>query len=145
MLIVWVIVFVITLILEIMSMYLISIWFLFGSVGAIVAYALGASKAVQFIVFAVLSIVLLIFTRPFIRKMFPSGYIPTNSELDIGKQVIVTETIDNSKNTGRVQINGAYWGAKSINGSIINEGESVIVKQKGTTSVTVERVATQSD
>lgn len=42
-----------------------------------------------------------------------------------GRMGIVTETIDIKKNTGRVQLDGDDWKAKSENGEIILEGTSV--------------------
>ena len=53
----------------------------------------------------------------------------TNLELNIDKVAVVTEKIDNELATGAVKVNGLVWTARSVDGSIIDEGELVIFKE----------------
>lgn len=64
---------------------------------------------------------------------------PTNGELDIGKKAIVIEKIDPEAGTGRVRIEGVDWGAKTADSSVIEKGETVVVKSKGAAFVTVAK------
>lgn len=140
MIIVWIIVFVVALIIEAASFALVSIWFAAGAVGALIAAGLGANLIIQLVVFAVIAGLLLFFTRPILKKLFPSKFIPTNSELEIGKTAVVIETIDSLSGKGRVRLGGVNWAAVSTDGNVISEGESVIVKEIRSSKVAVERI-----
>ena len=80
----------------------------------------------QFAVFVAASIILLIATRPVAKKV-QNKVVPTNFELDVGKTAEVTEDIDNTKNKGRVKLDGTYWAAVSQDGSFIKQGSVVNV------------------
>lgn len=136
----WIVVFVAALIVEAASFALVSIWFAAGALGALLAAALGANLIVQLIVFAALAGILLFFTRPLLKKLFPAKFIPTNSELDIGKTAVVIEAIDGSSGKGRVRLAGVDWAAVSADGNVISEGESVVIREIRSSRVVVEKL-----
>lgn len=140
MIIFWIIVFVAALVLEAASFALVSIWFAAGALGALIAAVLGANLTIQLVVFALVAGLLLFFTRPLLKKLFPSKFIPTNSELDIGKTAVVIETIDSLSGKGRVRVGGVDWAAMSVDGNSIAEGESVIIKEIRSSRVAVEKL-----
>lgn len=109
----WVIVFVVALILEAMTNGLISIWFAGGALLGMLAAAFGAPLPVQIVLFAITSVVLLIFTRPIAMKYFNKEVIKTNSESVVGKQGIVTAEINNILGAGQVTVGGQEWSARS--------------------------------
>ena len=84
------------------------------------------------------SVITLAVTRPVVKKIMPKN-TPTNGELDIGKKAIVIEKIDPEAGTGRVRIEGVDWGAKTADSSVIEKGETVVVKAKGAAFVTVAK------
>ncbi|MGN0630273.1 MAG: NfeD family protein, partial [Ruminococcus sp.] len=84
---------------EFATQQLVTIWFAAGSLGALIAAAAGASITVQLILFAVLSLLLLIFTRPILRKVLSFDFKDTNAKLDIGKLAVVIQEIDLEKGT----------------------------------------------
>lgn len=145
MIIVWIIVFVTALIVEAASFALVSIWFAAGALGALIAASLGANFTVQLIVFAVLAGLLLLFTRPLLKKLFPNKFIPTNSELEVGKTAVVIEDIDNASGKGRVRLGGVDWAAVSEKGENIPEGEIVTVKEVRSSKLVVERNLTNTN
>lgn len=138
MVIVWIIVFAAAVILEAASFALVSIWFAAGALGALIAAAVGAPLPVQLIVFALLAGLLLLFTRPLLKKLFPNKFIPTNFELEVGKTAVVIEKIDNNAGKGRVRLGGVDWAAVSENGKKIPEGEIVKVKEVRSSKLIVE-------
>lgn len=140
----WIIVFAVALIVEAASFALVSIWFAAGALGAMIAAVLGANLTIQLVVFAVLAGVLLFFTRPLLKKLFPGKFIPTNSELDIGKTAVVIETIDGLSGKGRVRLAGVDWAAVSSDGSKIPEGESVVIREIRSSRVVVEKLEEKS-
>ena len=109
----WLVLFVILLIIEILTMGLTTIWFAGGAVIAFVAGVLGFGTIVQMIVFVVVSVILLIVTRPIAVKYFNKERQKTNAESLIGQQALVLEDIDTLQSKGRVEINGQEWSAKT--------------------------------
>ncbi len=107
---------------------LVSIWLGIGSLFAMFC-AIGETPLwVQLLVFVVSSTVMLIVTRPFVKK-FQGSVVQTNFELNIGKTAIVTEDIINEKCEGRVTLDGTNWAAVSADNDLIPAGTSVTVRQ----------------
>ena len=131
-LIAWIAIAVVSAIVEAVTVSIVSCWFTVGAIFAIGAYFLGANSVVQFIVFVVVSGVSLIIARPIIKKHNKTEIQPTNADMLVGKEAIVTETIDNISGSGAVKINGLEWTAKSDDNSEISKGEIVkILKIEG--------------
>ncbi|MGN0675173.1 MAG: NfeD family protein [Oscillospiraceae bacterium] len=141
MVIVWIVVLVAALLVEAATFALVSIWFAAGALGALIAAALGANLTVQLIVFTVLAGVLLAFTRPLMKKLFPGKFIPTNSELEVGKTAVVIEKIDNASGKGRVKVSGVNWRAVSESGEEIPEGEIVVVTEVRSAKLAVKKAS----
>ena len=134
----WLVILVAGVLIEASTFALVSIWFAVGALAAGIAALLGAPVGVQTVIFLAVSVGLLACTRPLLKKLMPKGYIPTNGELDIGKAAVVIETINGAAGTGRVRFDGVDWGARTEDGSVIEEGSTVIIKAKGAAFVTVE-------
>ena len=129
----WIIVLIAAIFIEAMTMGLTSIWFAGGALTAIILELLNAGTYLQVIVFLVISLLLLYFTRPVAVKLFNKERVKTNAEGLIGKQAVVTDTIHNLKTTGKVVVAGQEWSARSSDEETIFEtGEIVrIVDIKG--------------
>lgn len=124
----WAAVFVFFTIMELFTAQMISIWFAFGSLIAMFV-AIGTEKFyIHLIVFILASIVLLVATRPLVRKLLKKT-VPTNSELDIGKTATIIEEVNNEAQKGRAKLNDVDWIAVSEDGSMIPVGTAVIVKK----------------
>ena len=135
---VWIAILIVCIAVEAMTQGVISVWFAFGAAASVLAAYLGASVGVQWAVFAAVSFIMLAVTRPIVKKLMPSGgYTPTNQELDIGKTAVVTETVDNSANCGRVCLSGVDWCARSRDGDILPAGTGVVVTAVAATTLTV--------
>ena len=107
---------------------LVSIWLGIGSLFAMFC-AIGETPLwVQLLVFVVSSTIMLIVTRPFVKK-FQGSVVQTNFELNVGKTAIVTEDIINEKCEGRVTLDGTNWAAVSADNDLIPAGTSVTVRQ----------------
>lgn len=135
----WIVVLVAAVLVEAATFALVAIWFAAGALGALIAAGLGANLTVQLIVFVALAAIMLIFTRPLLRKLLPNKLIPTNSELEIGKTAVVIEAIDNATGKGRIKLRGVNWAAVSENGEDIPEGEVVVIKEIRSAKVVVAR------
>ena len=115
----WAGVFIVFIIVEIITVQLVSIWLAIGAfVTMIVTYFKNdISFTVQLFLFIIVSSLLLAITFPLIKKHRRKGYIPTNSELNEGKQAVVIEEINAAKGTGRATLEGVDW--KAVSDSII--------------------------
>ena len=109
----WLIVVAVLLILEILTLGLTTIWFAGGALIAFIAGLFAAPLWLQIVLFLVVSIVLLLFTRPIARKHLNSNREKTNIDSLAGKQGKVIEEIDNFNQTGKIMLNGMEWMARS--------------------------------
>ncbi|MGN0612767.1 MAG: NfeD family protein [Porcipelethomonas sp.] len=143
-LIVWGAVFAVMVIAELMTFQLVSIWFAAGAAAAFLSSLAGLDVWAQLVIFAAVSVVLLIATRPLLKKFRVDKVPPTNMELDIGRTAVVIEDICNDSGKGRARLNGADWKAVSSDGSFIPEGSVVRINEiKGTrlfVSVSEEKI-----
>lgn len=124
---IWLIVFVVCIVAEIISMGLTTIWFAGGALVAAVVAAFGAPLWLQIALFAVVSLVLLYFTRPIAVKYFNKDRVKTNAESLVGKQAIVISEIDNLQGIGQVTVGGQEWTARTTQEGISLPVGSVVV------------------
>lgn len=124
----WLVLLIVLLGIEMATMGLTTIWFAGGALIAIVAALLHAPLTVQIVLFFLVSLILLFFTRPVAVRYFNKDRIRTNVESVVGKRAIVTEEIDNLQGRGKAVLNGQEWTARSAeDGIIIPEGAVVTV------------------
>ena len=112
---VWLIAMVVLLIVEGIVPGLISIWFALGALAALLSALLHAPLWLQLVWFFVVSIASLALTRPLVRKYVNGRVKPTNADMIIGKECVVTEEIDNIRGTGAVSVSGKVWTARMEN------------------------------
>ena len=125
---VWLLVAVIFGVVEAATVQLMSIWFALGAVAAMVSALLGASVWVQFGIFLAVSILVLAFTRPLVKKVLKVGRVHTNADSLVGRIAAVTVEIAGPGEVGRVLVDGQDWAAVSEEGIPIAPGERVLVK-----------------
>ncbi|MBR6376251.1 MAG: NfeD family protein, partial [Oscillospiraceae bacterium] len=95
---------------------LISIWFVVGSVAALISALLGAALWLQILVFALVSLVALLVAFPLVKKRVAAQKVPTNVDALPGRKALVTEAIDNLAGTGTIKLEGKLWTARSADG-----------------------------
>ncbi len=115
MIIFWLILLIVAIAIEALTLGLTSIWFAGGALVAILAALLNLPVIVQVALFVIVSVLLLIFTRPVAVKYFNKNRIRTNVESMVGKQAIVISEIDNLQGIGQVTVSGQEWSARSVN------------------------------
>ena len=123
----WLIATVVFLLIEVATVGLVSIWFLFGALTAFILARLSLPFGLQLTAFAVVSAVLLIFTRKvLVDKLHIGSRLKTNVESLIGTEGVVTADIGKFS-TGLVKAHGQVWTAVSDKGEIIGEGDTVVI------------------
>ena len=126
----WLIAMAVLLVIEIATLGLTTLWFAIGALAAFIAAVLNLHIGVQTAIFIVVSLVLLIFTRPWALKYLNSRTSRTNVDSLVGKKARVTKTIDNIAGEGQVVINGMEWTARSLEDEVkIAEGAVVIINK----------------
>ena len=121
---VWLGVMIVLIVIELATMGLTTIWFAGGAAAAFVSALLGANVILQAVLFLVVSVLLLIFTRPFAARYINRGHVSTNVEAIPGNTAVVIEEISNLKGTGRVRLDGNEWMART------EDENQVIAKEK---------------
>ena len=81
---------------------------------------------IQVSVFFIIALILFTLSRTIFKKFIKFRRINTSRGFVIGETAIVTEEINNYKNTGTVRINGAMLTAKSEDDNIIYESGLVV-------------------
>lgn len=119
----WLALLVVLLAAEAVTLGLTTIWFAGGALVAFVLAILQVNLMGQIAAFCVVSVLLLIFTRPAASRWLNRDRVKTNAESLIGEMAVVTETIDNLAGTGQVQVRGQYWSARAADPSLKIERE----------------------
>lgn len=120
----WLILVIILTIIEVATVNLLTIWFVISGIVALILSFFIEDVAIVSTIFAVLGIILLITTRPILKKYLPTQRERTNIDRVIGMKGIVTEEI--KKNViGEVKVDGKKWSA--ISNKKIEVGEEVII------------------
>ncbi len=125
----WIGLLILFLLVEGSTVALVSLWFAFGCLAAIIAALLGAGLWVQVGLFAGVSAILLALLRPFLKKYIAPSIQKTNVDTLIGKECPVTEDIRNLLSQGQVKVGGMVWSARSTDGKDIPKGTVVKIER----------------
>lgn len=142
MMIFWLALLILCIVIEVLTMGLTTIWFAGGALAAILAALLQVPVFAQVVLFLLVSLLMLFFTRPVAVKYFNKDRVKTNVESMVGRQAIVTGEIANVQGLGQVTVGGQEWSARSCDdqvripvGAVVNvvaiNGVKLIVKAEG--------------
>ena len=120
----WLIIVILLTILEVITINLVSVWFIVSGIVSLFLSFVIDSFYIQFMVFVCLGLVLMLLTRPYLVKKLSKKKVSTNLDRVIGMEGIVTEKITKFK-IGEVKVDGKKWSA--IANEKIKVGEEVIV------------------
>ena len=113
----WLILMITMLAIEAATVNLVTLWFAFGAMAALVASVCKCELWLQIILFAGVTLVTLLPTRKLAKKYFSKRRTqPTNADRVIGQSCIVTEEIDNTAAKGTVSCKGKLWTARTADG-----------------------------
>ena len=137
---IWLAAFVVLTGIEAVTMALTTIWFAGGALVAFLMALLGVGKYIQVGAFFLVSLLLLIFTRPFALKYVNQRTVKTNVEGIIGKKARITAAVNNDLAEGTAVVAGQEWSARSANGSIIEAGTMVVVEAVSGVKLIVRKI-----
>lgn len=109
---IWLLIIIFLVIIETMTINLTTIWFVISALCSLVLSFFIDNFFIQFLLFVLLGVILLITTRPILKKFIKLNDEATNIDRVIGMNGIVTEDI--TKNSyGEVKVDGKRWTAYS--------------------------------
>ena len=104
---------------EIMTVGFLLFWFGIASLISMVVSFFTSNLVIQMVVFLVSSVILILATKPFVKKFMNKKNIATNAYSLIGKTGLVIQEIDNVKCIGQIKVGGEVWSAQSEDNSVI--------------------------
>ncbi len=125
----WIILTVALVVIEAVTVQLMTIWFAVGAIGGLIASAFNLEIWLQILIFVAVSAIALIATRPIVRRFTNTIKEPTNADRYIGQTAVVTEPIDNIHGKGAVTIGGLEWTARTADGTNVEKDALVTVEK----------------
>ncbi len=90
----WLAILIITIVVEIETVQIVSIWFSAGAIAALILASFNVNTTIQIVTFVLVSVTLLILTRPFVKKFNKSKTENSTVESMIGELVTITKAIE---------------------------------------------------
>jgi membrane protein implicated in regulation of membrane protease activity len=122
----WGVIFVVTLIIELETMDLITIWFSFSALVTLICGVLFLKPLHQIIFFVGLSIILILLTKPLAKKKMRGTFVKTNTDRLIGMLAVVTKEIVPNE-IGEVRVESQLWRAVNYEELNFAVGEKVLI------------------
>lgn len=120
----WLIIIILLTILEVVTINLVSVWFIVSGIVSLFLSFVIDSFYIQFSIFVCLGLVLMLLTRSYLVKKLAKKKVSTNLDRVIGMEGVVTEEITKFK-IGEVKVDGKKWSAMA--NEKIKVGEEVII------------------
>ena len=103
-----------------------TIWFAVGALAAFLLALLHVPLMLQIVVFIVVSVLMLIFTRPVMTKYLNKKTTKTNAESLVGRNARVLIPINNLKSEGQVMVGGMEWTARSTKDEVTFQKDEMV-------------------
>lgn len=136
----WVAVMVLCVVVETLTVFsLTTVWGAIASLVMIFLSRTGMPFAWQILVFLVLTIVLVLFTRPIAVKKLHIGSVKTNVDQMVGQEVILTKAISKFEKGEAKASNGVIWSVSSADGSEIENGTVCVITAINGNTLSVQK------
>lgn len=132
----WLLLVIILSIVEIITVNLVSIWFVISGIVAMIASLFTDNLVIQISIFVILGLIFMLLTRKIVKKIVPEK-VKTNLDRIIGMQgIVITKIVKNKP--GEVKVDGKIWTATSD--ETINQDEIVKILEINSTKLKVEKI-----
>jgi len=129
-------------VLEAMTLNLVSVWFAVGSAAALITCLFTASFRVQAAVFVAVSVLCLLALKP-LTKRLRKAPTATNGDRNLGREARVLTAVSYEE-TGRVRLDGVDWNARCATpGDRLEPGQSCRITEIHSTLLIVEPIRTE--
>jgi membrane protein implicated in regulation of membrane protease activity len=137
--IIWVVVFFVAVIIESLEPQLVSLWFAGGALVALLFATIFEVGVVwQGLVFILTSVLLLLLTRPFVKKVTRRPTVPTNADALIGKEILIDKGFSFPE-SGRGLHGDVRWKLVTEEKVTFKEGEYAIVVSINGNKLTIRK------
>lgn len=130
----WLIIMLILSFVEVITINLVTIWFVISAGLALITSLFIDSFYAQFLVFGITGLIIMLLTRPILTKLLAKDKEKTNLDRVIGMNGVCTEEISSKNDIGEVKVDGKRWSAisstKILKGDVITVIEINGVKLK---------------
>lgn len=124
---IWVVAFFVAVLIEVLEPQLVSLWFAGGALVALIAAILNLNLVIQVLLFLATTILLLILTRPFVKRVTNKVPVPTNADALIGQEILIEKGF--SLKTQGVGLHADIrWKLVTEQDTLFENGEFAIVK-----------------
>ena len=143
---VWIAVIVFSVLIEASSIIqLVSIWAALGGIAALILELCGVDITIQIIVFFVVTILLIILTRPLAKRMTRFKKTATNADRNLGRTGRVTKVIDENLGLFRVRVENDDWAATTETNTSLPVGTEVsVLRIEGVKLIVCEAAAAKA-
>ena len=138
MIVVWFIICLIAVGVELSTSQLVSIWFAGGAFISLILACFNVSWQIQLIVFASLSILLLIVTKPILEKKIIDVHKNQNVNSLVGQEIIITKEVS-LNHPGEGKIRDVTWTCKTMDQSNFEIGEICEIKAVNGNSIIITK------
>ena len=126
--IVWLAIFLITIGIEFGTAELVSIWFSGAAFIALLLACFNVNWIVQVVVFVITAILLLVLSRPLLKKRLSTPEIATNADSLIDNEILITKKVSR-ETPGEGKIRDVVWTCKTDDEVPIESGAFAIIKE----------------
>ncbi len=133
---VWLVLVIVLGLIEIMTVNLVSIWFVLSGILALITSLITDKFFIQFAVFVIFGTLFMVLIRKYLEPKIMKEKVSTNIDRVIGMKGVVTETIE-EEGLGEVKVDGKKWSATSKQS--LKKGEYVKVLKIKSVKLEVER------
>lgn len=121
---------------EMLTVGFLIFWLGVGALIAMLASFFTDNIIIQTSIFVISSVVLLLATKPFVKKFVDIKKTNTNVFSIVGKKAVVIKEINSINSTGQIKVNGEVWSAESDGDETIEEGSEVeIIEVRGVKAI----------
>ena len=124
----WLGIVVVFVVIEAMTVQMLCIWFAASALVSLVLALLKVPEWAQIAAFFVCTALLLIFTRPIVRRLMKKPETRTNADRILGEPAIVIQEINNENAEGQVRVMNQIWTARSLTGEVLPIGIKAVVR-----------------
>lgn len=134
---VWLIIVILLALIEITTINLTTVWFVASGILALIVSLYVDNYILQFGIFVIVGVILLITTKPFLTKFIKQHKVRTNVDRIIGMTGVVTEKIGKNED-GEVKVDGKKWTAYA--NKAIKKGDLVKILEIKGVKIKVEKI-----
>lgn len=122
---------------EIMTVGFLLFWLGISALIAMIVSFFTSNVIIQMSVFIISSIILILATKPLVKKFVNEKNVKTNAFSLVGKNALVIQDINNLNSVGQIKVDGEIWSAQSSEDdiNIPIDSEVKIVKIEGVKAI----------